>query len=216
MNKLFFILCVLTITISAKAQTRALTDNGREVFLYENGTWKYSQDSTDTKSVSTDSLSINKDKFVKSNQSTFLVKSKVFNVGIYINPTKWTFAAHKENEKNPEYRFSLKSGEGYAMMIAEKTEIDLENMRNIAFINAQKASVDIKETKAEYRIVNNKKIMCLEFKGTIQGIKFVYFGYYFSNSKGTVQLISYSSQQYFESIQKDLENFLNGLVVLDK
>jgi hypothetical protein len=88
-------------------------------------------------------------------------------------------------------------------------------MRQIAILNAQKASVDVKETSAEYRIVNNKKILCLKFQGTIQGIKFVYFGYYYSSPNGTVQLLSYTSEQYYDSIQKELENFLNGFVEIE-
>ncbi len=216
MNKFFFMLCIFAISNIANSQIKALTDNGREVLLLANGTWKYSEVSSGQNPISMDSLKTNKDKFIKISQATFLVKSKNFNVGIFINPAKWIFETHKDNEKTPEYKFSLKSGEGYAMMVTEKTQVDLENMRQIALVNAQKASLDVKETDAEYRVVNNIKILCLKFEGTIKGIKFVYFGYYFSNSNGTVQLISYSSRQYFESIQKDLENFLNGIVEIEK
>lgn len=216
MKKLFLLLCIMFISNRAISQTKALTDNGREVFLFDNGTWKYSDDNSNTNVTSTDSLTTNKTKFTKTSQATFLVKSTIFNVGVFMDPSKWTFAAHRDNEKNPEYRFNLKSGEGYAMMVAEKTQISLENMRKIAFLNAQKASIDVKETSAEYRIVNNKKILCLKFQGTIQGIKFVYFGYYYSSPNGTIQLLSYTSQQYFDSIQKELENFLNGFVEIEK
>lgn len=214
MIRLFLILCILTISNILKSQTKALTETGREVILFDNGTWKYLQDSSNNAPI--DSLTTNKNKFSKTADATFLVKSKVVNMGVFINPTKWTFSGHKENEKNPEYRFSLKSGEGYVMMLTEKTEIDLESLRKIALSNAQKASLDVKETKAEFRIVNNKKMLCLKFEGTIQGIKFVYFGYYYSNADGTVQLVSYSSQQYFDSVQKELEFFLNGMVELEK
>jgi hypothetical protein len=206
----------MSISNIATSQIKALTDNGREVILSYDGTWKYSDDNSIKNAVSTDSLTTNKTKFTKTSQATFLVKSSIFNVGVFMNPSKWTFAAHRDNEKNPEYRFTLKSGEGYAMMIAEKTQIGLENMRQIAFLNAQKASVDVKETGAEYRMVNNKKILCLKFQGTIQGIKFVYFGYYFSSPNGTIQLLSYTSEQYYDSIQKELENFLNGFVEIEK
>ena len=206
----------MSISNSAISQIKALTDNGREVILSYDGTWKYSDDNSITNAVSTDSLTTNKTKFTKTSQATFLVKSTIFNVGVFMNPSKWTFAAHRDNEKNPEYRFTLKSGEGYAMMVTEKTQIDLDNMRKIAFLNAQKASVDVKETSAEYRTVNNRKILCLKFQGTIQGIKFVYFGYYYSSPNGTIQLLSYTSQQYFDSIQKELENFLNGFVEIEK
>ncbi|QKJ64892.1 hypothetical protein [Flavobacterium sp. M31R6] len=212
MNKIFFMICFLTISNIAKSQTKALTDNGKEVLLFDNGTWTYLQDSSSVNSTSIDSLTLNKNKFTKTSQATFLVKSTSFNVGVFINPSKWAFASHKDNEKTPEYRFSLKSGEGYALMITEKTQVDLENMRQIALLNAQKASFDVKETSAEYRIVNNKKMLCLKFQGTVKGIKLAYFGYYYSNPNGTVQLLGFSSQQYFDSIQKELENFLNGLV----
>ncbi|MFI0490513.1 hypothetical protein [Flavobacterium sp.] len=216
MNKFFLTICILIISNATIAQINALTDNGRQVLLSPNGTWKYSEVSGDQNPISIDTLKTNIDKFTKIKQATFLVKSKNVNVGIFISPTKWTFEPHKDNEKNPEYRFILKSGEGYAMIVTEKTQIDLVNMRQIALLNAQKASMDIKETSAEYRIVNNIKVLCLKFKGTVKGIKFVYFGYYYSNSNGTVQLLSYSSQQYFDSIQKELENFLNGLVEIEK
>jgi hypothetical protein len=216
MNKFFTILCFLIISNAAIAQINALTDNGRQVLLSPDGTWKYSEVSSDQNPVSIDTLKTNEYKFTKIKQATFLVKSKNFNVGIFINPTKWTFQSHQENEKNPEYRFSLKSGDGYAMIVTEKTQIDLLIMRQIALLNAQKASIDVKETSAEYRIVNNIKVLCLKFQGTIKGIKFVYFGYYYSNSNGTVQLLSYSSEQYFDSIQKELENFLNGIVEIEK
>ena len=133
-----------------------------------------------------------------------------------MDPNKWTFTPHSDNEKNPEYRFSLKIGEGYTMMVTEKTKIELESLREIALINARKSSVDVKETNAEYRFVNNKKVLCLTFTGTIMGIKFVYFGYYYSNINGTVQLVSFSSLQYFDNIKKELENFLNGFVEIEK
>ena len=216
MKRIFLISCILIASIAAKSQTKAITDNGREVVLYDNGSWKYSDDSTNIKDSATDTLKTNTTKFSKPLSANFLVKSKVFNIGVYINPTKWTFSSKKENEKNPEYRFSLKSGEGYVMMVTEKNTIDLPVLRALALQNAQLVSVDVKETSAEYRYVNNKKVLCLNLKGTTKGIKFQYFGYYYSNENGTVQLVGFSTQQYFDSVQKELEKFLNGLVEITK
>ncbi len=215
MNKFFLILCILTFSNIAKSQTKALTEFGREVVLFSDGTWKFSQSDGDEASISVDSLKINQVKFKRTDGVTFLVKSKTFNVGVFMNPDKWIFAGHADNEINPEYRFSLKAGEGQALMITEKTQISLESLRKIALLNAQKASVDVKETFAEYRMVNDKKVLCLKLEGTIQGIQFIYFGYYYSNPNGTVQLISYTSRQFFDNVHKDLEDFLNGIVELD-
>lgn len=215
MNKIFLI-SVLLITLNpANAQVKALTETGKEVILFDNGTWKFANDSSKN-AASFDSLTTNPQQFHKTSESTFLVKSKVLNVGVFINPSKWTFSAHRENEVNPEYRFGSKSGEGFAMMITEKTQIDLENMRQIALLNAQKASVDATVTSAEYRMVNDKKVLCLEIKGTIQGIKFVYLGYYFSNENGTIQLVSYTNQKLYAESRKELESLINGFVEIVK
>jgi hypothetical protein len=209
---LFLFLLLLTFNIS-RAQISAITENGRQVTLFNDGTWKYNADSTADKNH-TDSIKSNPAKFSKSGSATFLTKSTVNNVGVFIDPNKWTLKTHSENEASPEYRFSSKSGDGYAMLETEKTPIDLENMRNIALINAQKAAIDAKIITQEYRVVNNKKILFLEMSGTIQGIKFRYMGYYFSNEKGTTQLLSYTTEAMYKDARNELETFLNGLVVI--
>jgi hypothetical protein len=216
MSKLLFLSFILLLSHISKSQIRALTENGRQVILFENGTWQYDGDSVNNPGDKTDSISTNSHSFSKSTAETFLVKSNIVNVGVYLNPSKWTFTSHKDNEKNPEYRFSMKAAEGYAIMITEKTPIELENMREIALINARKASIDIKETAAEFRMVNNKRVLSLKFEGTVQGIKFAYFGYYYSNNNGTVQLLTYTSQQFSGELQKELELFLDGFVELSE
>ncbi|MDB4903839.1 MAG: hypothetical protein JWQ63_3120 [Mucilaginibacter sp.] len=215
MNKLILLFLFLIAFNVSKGQVNALTEDGRQVILFNNGTWKYHNDSTLNKKNHADSIKINPVKFSKSTSSTFLAKSNTVNIGVFIDPDKWTLKTHNENESNPEYRFSLKSGDGYAMLETEKTPIGLDVMRNIALINAQKAAIDAKITTQEYRIVNNKKILFLEMSGTIQGIKFKYMGYYFSNEKGTTQLLSYTTEAMYNEANKELETFLNGLVVID-
>ncbi|OKS89221.1 hypothetical protein [Mucilaginibacter polytrichastri] len=155
MNKFVILFFLLIAVNTSRAQINALTENGRQVVLFDNGTWKYSADSTGGNL--TDTIKTNRAKFVKSPYATFLVKSNTVNVGVYINPAKWTFSPHRDNEIVPEYRFSLKSGNGQAMLATEKTPINLKNMRNIALINAQKAAADARITGQEYRITIIKR-----------------------------------------------------------
>ena len=216
MHKFFFVCLSLVFFIKSHAQIKALTEDGKEVILYDNNTWKYSNDSTGLHATDRDSLTINPVRFSKSAGATFLLKSKKTDVGIYINPAKWSYLPHGDNEVNPEYKFSLKSGDGLALLISEKTEIGLETMRQVALINAQKAAIDARITKEEYRIVNNKKVLCLQMRGTIRGIKFAYLGYYYSDKNGTSQFLTYTSEELFNDSQKDFEEFLNGIVVIDK
>jgi hypothetical protein len=45
-------------------------------------------------------------------------------------------------------------------------------------------------------------------------MKMKLFGYYFSNEKGTTQLLMMTGQSLFSELEKDAEIFLNGLVQL--
>jgi hypothetical protein len=215
MKRLLLLLIFSTLFCSLKSQVKALTENGREVVLYDNGTWKYVSNSANEISNDKDEITTNSHSYFKGAGATFLVKSNRLNIGVFMNPTKWTFSAHKENEVNPEYTFTLKSGMGYGIIISEKTEINLLELKKVALKNAQDAAPDAKITSAEYRTVNNIKVLCMKFTGTISGIKFVYFGYYYSNSNGTVQFLTYTSEKMFDEAQTELESLLNGFTVVN-
>ena len=72
----------------------------------------------------------------------------------------------------------------------------------------------MKIIKEEYRTINGVKVIMMQMPGTIQGIKFTYYSYYYSNSNGSVQFLTYTSQNLFETYKKKMEDLLNGLVEL--
>ncbi len=205
-NYIIFLL-VLFSTTQLNAQISAVTETGDQVILNNDGTWKYIDESV------IESLSIpeNTKTFNKEKEASFLVKSKRTNVGVWINPKKWSFNSGKENEDS-EFEFQLKGEDLYGMMIAEKMEIPLETLKQIALDNAKEAAPDIKIVKQEYRNVNGIKVLMLQMNGTIQGIKFVYYGYYYSNPSGTIQLMTYTGQNILNNYIDEIESFLNGFV----
>lgn len=145
MKKHLLLLFLLTGVYTGYAQTRAITDVGDEVLLYSNGTWKYANEKAHPSSIDS-VLNINKTPFVKSKLATFLVKSKIMNVGIYIVPGEWEFEKGADNEII-EYHFRLKAKDSYAMAITEKIEVPLENMPGIVLTNAQKKSARCRNAK---------------------------------------------------------------------
>ncbi|SFS98206.1 hypothetical protein [Mucilaginibacter polytrichastri] len=58
-------------------------------------------------------------------------------------------------------------------------------------------------------------MLYLEMSGTIQGIKIKYLGYYYSDQKGTVQLLAYTSAMLYKEARAEMETFLNGLVLIN-
>ena len=76
---------LIFISVLAQAQTKAVTDTGEEVLLFDDGTWKYAnKDSTSTQKT----IPLNPQKFVKKVSSSFLLKSKKMKIGVWINPKK--------------------------------------------------------------------------------------------------------------------------------
>lgn len=210
MKKIIFTALILLSMQMANAQINAITDSGDEVLLYDDGTWEYLNDSM----VTVSEIPENSKEFMTDKKSTFLVKSKKLNIGIWINPKTWNFSKGSDKDAY-EFLFQKKSDDLYAMLIAEKMQIPIETLKEIAISNAKDAAPDIKVVKEEYRIVNGKRVFMMQMAGTIQGIRFTYFGYYYSNINGTIQLLAYTGENLFSEYQAEIELFLNGLVELD-
>ena len=208
MKNILFVLALLG-TITINAQQKAVTELGEEVFLYKNGTWKYvNQEDNENKITPT-----NPEVFVKDPDATFLLKSKTTDIGFWIDPTEWTFQKAVENP-DAEYELTLKGEDLYGMIITEKLEIPMENLKDIAVENGRAAAPDLEVVQEEYRMVNGNKVLFLQLNGTLQGIKFTYYGYYYSSNAGTVQFIMYTSQDLLKSYIEDCEKALNGFVKL--
>lgn len=209
MRKLLLLCYFLLLINIAKAQQKAVTETGKEVILFDNGTWKY-QDESD---IEEKEIPRNPKKFKKSKDATFLLKSTTFKVGFWLNPKKWSFTKDGSNAE-AEYELKLKGEDVYAMILTEKIEIPLETLKIIALENAKSVAPDMKVIKEEYRTVNGIEILLIEMKGTLQGIKIAYYGYYFSNPNGTVQFMTFTSQNLIDGYKAECEELLNGLVEL--
>jgi len=210
MKKTNLLLILILSSFTVQSQISAITETGDEVVLYNDGSWIY----TDPFLNEVTEIKTNSYKFRKNKKSTFLLKSKVLNLGIYINPKDWTFEKGGEINDETEYEFSYKHGDLYGLALTEEAELSLESLREIAIENAKSTAPDIQIVKEEYRTVNGIKILLLQLDGTIQGTKFTYLGYYFSNENGTVQFITYSTQKLIKKYKNECEKLLNGLVEL--
>ncbi|MDH5178364.1 MAG: hypothetical protein OEZ39_06915 [Gammaproteobacteria bacterium] len=185
----------------------AITESGQAVILYESGKWAY-LDQTAQKSSS---ISNNNEKFYKSNNATFQLKSNKNDIAVWLDPGKWSFSKSKTNTE-AEYQFVLKGKDLHGLMINEAIEIKVETLVNIALENAKRAAPDARIVSAEYRTVNGLRVVQLHIIGTIQGIRFAYLGYYYSNKSGTTQLLTFTSTNLFNRYKAEAEEFLNGMV----
>jgi len=203
----FYLLIVLCcFSFAANASKKAITDEGDVVILNNDGTWHFE----DSQITSIEKLTLNTGNFNKTNESSFLLKSKKNQSKFWIQPKKWSFTKAIGTDSAIEYNFSLKSGDVYGMAITEEIEIPLDDLAQIAFQNAQAAAPDARVLEKEYRVVNGHKVIYMRIGATMQGIKFNYLGYYFSNEAGSTQLVTYTGEKQVGKYSSDIDNFLNG------
>ena len=210
MKKITIVWIGLLTVCLAQAQQKAVTQTGEEVILYDDGTWKYQNEDL----LPETEIPTNPKEFVKDEASTFLLKSNNLNVGFYLNPKIWSF---KKSVGNPdaEYELQLKDGDLYGLIISEKVEVPLKTLRFIAVENGKSIAPDLRIVNEEYRTVNDLKLLQIQMDGTMQGIKISYYGYYYSNPEGTVQFLTYTSQNLLDGYIPEIEKLLNGMVKLN-
>ncbi|SET39076.1 hypothetical protein SAMN05660429_01700 [Thalassotalea agarivorans] len=188
---------------------KAVTEQGDVVVLMPDGTWYY-QDGSVKQPMT---IAVNDAPFSKSKDATFLIKSSINNSAVWINPKQWKFKKNNNGHDVAEFVFKMPGKDLNALLINEGLEIPVETLANVAIQNAQQAASEINVFKKEYRTVNGKQVIYMEMEGKIQGIRFMYLGYYFSNESGATQLIAYSGKNKIDEYRNDISTLLNGLTI---
>ena len=213
--KKIFTLAVLLQSLTFIAQQRALTEDGKEVVLFDNGTWKFVNES-DAKALET--TITNNNLFEKSRNASFLMKSKKMDVGVYFDPKKWKLATQKISP-HVEYFFAERnSNDGYfGFMITEKVQIaTLKNLKDLIIENVNRNVDYFRLKESEYRTVNGMKVLYIRYAANTKGMDFEYAGNYYINSDGYAGVVGFASQKVFEQSFGAVQELINGISVAPK
>lgn len=211
MKRIFFFTIIFT-NIFAFAQTKALTDDGKEVVLFDDGTWKFVNDSD---SLSLITIKTNPTNFEKSKDATFLIKSKKFDIGLYFNPKKWEISA-KTNSPFTEYLLRRTENENslVGIMVTEKIAIPtLKSLKDVILAGLQSRVDYFRLKESEYRTVNGLKVLYLHYIANTKGLDFEYGSYYYLDEIGYCGIVSFSMQKDFENNFPKMQEFLNGITL---
>jgi hypothetical protein len=203
-QRAILLLLIFFFTRDLYAQQLATTPDGRTVKLNENGTWQY----VTTKLAGADSVT---HIYSKPQLATTYAKSARNRFGFWYDKNVWKLVQKPSNEY-AEFELEMPKGDGYAMFISEKIQIDLDHLREIVIKNARGQDPNIAVEKEELRIVNGIKLKFLQMSGEAHGVKFIYQGYYSSNSSGTVQFVCFTARNLIKDYEPEFLNLLNGLV----
>ncbi|HEY8404378.1 MAG TPA: hypothetical protein VIK71_07180 [Flavobacteriales bacterium] len=212
---LFFPLLLLTLSLSA--QTKALTVYGDEVMLFDDGTWLFVNDSLNqfADEEVTLNLSTNPNKFTKPKDAKFELRSKVMDVAFWFDTRVWKSTKFSFNE-DAEYQFESKDKDIYGIVITERIEIPVETLRTISVQNITEVAKSVEIIEEEYREVNGKTVISTRLNVLVEGIKLTYHIYYYSDESGSMQFMTYTSRNLYESSKIEMENLLNGFVASRK
>lgn len=194
-----FALLLLATGAAQQPAAHATTEDGRRVLLYPDGRWKYEP--------AAPAPAVGK-VYARVTAATERVDLLRGGMTLFIDPGKWKQTASDDPTK---ISFRHASGEAYGMVVAERLAIPLPRLKEIAINNAREAAPDVKVTLEERRRVNDVDVLAMQMEGTIQGIPFTYYGYYFSGPQGSVQLLTYTGSNLFAEYKAEFEDFLNGL-----
>lgn len=197
------------------AQVKAVTEDGNDVILFDNGTWKFVNES-DAQSL--EKIDENPAVFGKSTDQSILMKSSRLDAGLYYNPKKWKIS-NQTPAPHIEYFFTDKNIENplFGFMTTEKLQIhDLKSLKNLMLASIQKNVDYFRLKQSEYRTVNGLKVLYLRYAANVKGLDFEYGTYYYLTNSGYCAVVFYSAQSEFEKNSAAAGQFLNGIVKTDK
>ena len=212
-RKIVFVLISLFIIASVSTaygkSIRAKTQDGRTVILHADGTWQYLK-----KEAPAAPGAPGDNKTDTPQRASKKVSDPRGMVELWYAPAKWS-AYPKPERLSPDASFALvhKTKDAYALGIIERISMPLETLKKIALDNARNVAPDAEVVLDEERQINGNTAAIMGITGTIDGIPFRYHSYYWTGEKGSVQVITYTSQNLFAEYHDDFDNLLNGIVL---
>jgi hypothetical protein len=193
----------------AEAQIMAVTLDGDTVLLNANGTWGY----LDTSEVVEEVIPVNPEWYVKPEKSkeSYTGISKTFTV--YFNEKDWERTKPERLNEMAELAFKMTLSDAYGILIYERMEATTETLADIAILQARKVVEDLEIVNKEYRSVNGKQMIALQMVGGIKGLTIQYMNYYYSGPEGSIQFLTFTTDDSIERVKPKMEELLNGLVI---
>ena len=199
--RLLLVVTLLQGLASAQDPIKARTEAGKEVQLYSDGRWKYSEEK---KSAPTANKVHSKPASAESR-----IKTPGGNFEIWMDENKWS----KTADESGRISFKLKMGDVYALLISEEIPIGMASLKEIAIENAKKAGTDFTLLAEDNRNVNGRGVVSMKFNITVRTIQLTYFGYYYGGKEGAIQVICYTGQNLFDKYEREITEFLDGLTI---
>jgi len=207
MKNLFLPFIALLFAFQAGAQITAITEEGRTVILFSNGTWRYANDSVKVSSLELPHYTI-------PGNSTQLLKGKETRYALWYNAEKWNLLPDTIYA-NCEYALEDRNGERIAMIITESMQVPLATIKEAALGSFKKKGSECRIAEEQKIVVNGTEGLLLKIDALVDGIPVSYLNGYFSTRQGTFQLITYTAYNLFDRHRNELMELISGFEAIE-
>ncbi|TGK38679.1 DUF3157 family protein [Leptospira gomenensis] len=205
MKRFLYIASFLCILQSANPE-EATTKSGKKVILNPDFTWKYVPESSETKSAKTATVVL-----TKSQEQDTELKSESGEFSVWFDSKKWNRAPKPAN-KVAEFEFENKKRTGYSMIIYEGLEIPMESFAELLVVNARQVDPNASLLETADCKVNGKSGKLVTYTALFSGMKFIFYSFVTSGSKGSIQFTTYTLENKFEQEKEEFHRLISGLV----
>lgn len=221
--KLSLSLLLLIISLSATAQTWAVTQKGDTIYIYDDGTWSFDKDDRPQEigildylktSFKYDTIST---PYSVSPNAKKNIASKYGFFEVFYDENVWRRVPPAQLNDEAEFAFMGKDNDIYVAILSEEIEIGLDNIYKIAKNNIEEnLSTEVDILKSEIRNVNGSDLIRGVMSFDLNGLDLVFDSYYYSDERGTVQFTTWTATNLHEKYETKILELLNGIVIKKK
>lgn len=224
MKTKFLLVSILSLSIylPLKSQTIAVTESGDTIFVYNDGTWSFTDDSESgevvnkigflSRDIKIDTIST---PFEVSSTANKTITSTIFeDFEFRYNDKKWKRQPPGQYNKEAEFAFSSKTKDIFCVAITEEVEVGMENLLKIAIHTMEEnTGAKVNLIKSELRKINGTDVIHGVLQMQASGLNFVFDSYYFSDERGSIQLTTWTGENVHEKYKSEIEELLNGFIL---
>lgn len=207
-KKFFTVILFFVLITRANAQVTAVTEDGKAVVLFGNGTWRYINDSVKISNKELTELQIPKN--AKAN-----IKGKETMYTLWYNPAKWKVSIDS-TDKKAEYTLEYYNGDIMAFVITDRIQLSPEKIKEIALLHLKQAAKECKIIEEQHIKVNHTQGLLLKIDALIDDTPFAYLNGYFSTRQGTFQIITYTGYNLFDRYRGAMTELISGFDIMDE
>ena len=132
------------------------------------------------------------------------------NVSLQYDPNRWEQTA---SDNDGQWVLAHSSGEGHALVIAERIAVPRGSVEDVALANAQSVDPKARIVFRQQRRVNGVDVRFLKIEAFVNAVPMAYWGCFYGGEYGTVQVVTYTAKAQLPAYEKDFMDLFDGLMV---